>query len=121
MGQYLAAKKLKMLSTSGDVFFDTAFDPLNFVIAVSEKRSFLSRVDRYSLTNRPDRKLLYDQQKVVALSIIQADNAEIAFQIARKFKIGWILSSPQISLGWEIPNNNVEFNSEGYQLIRVNE
>ena len=115
IGLYRAAAALKEHSNPGDVFLHSGLDPVNLVIAISERRSYISRPYRASIQGNPARREHYADNRAIADRLSQTTDLAEAATIAHDHGIKWYLLAPQDQAGWAEQATPV-FNDNGYVL-----
>ena len=112
---YELSIKLKKLHSPKERFLDSGFDPDNFIIAVSETRSYLSRHKRLSIQLNEKRALLYGELKKNADFILSTNNLQELKTIVKEQNLRWIIKRPEHNIPWA---NHIKpiYNNKGYKL-----
>jgi hypothetical protein len=114
-GLYEVSKVLEMKHSKTDRFLDSGLDPAEFIIAVSETRSFLSRPDRRSITGNSGRALLYRDLKLKSQDILAESNPGLFLAKAKSEGIRWVIAGPEDSFGWR-EELEPTYTNRGYSL-----
>ena len=119
-GLYDVSRKVRELGSRSDRFLDSGFDPGNFIIAVSETRSYLSRHKRRSIQLRKKRAELYGQLKKNADFMLSTNNLQEVKAIAKMQNLRWIIKRPEHSIPWT-EHVKTSYSNQGYELYDLDD
>lgn len=119
-GLYEVSKELKGKQSNTDRFLDSGLDPAEFVIAVSEKRSFLSRQQRRSISGNSSRAVLYRDLNLKSQHILAADNPKLLLEAARSEGVRWIITGPEDTFSWR-KKFKPTYTNRGYSLYDLSD
>lgn len=117
-GEYDIALSLRELTSGTDRFLDSGYDPLELVVGVSQKRSFLSRPDRFSIRGNPQRKNHFQELRRAGDEILNETDEASLLRLASQHQIAWIILRPEHDHPLLDALNPVA-QSHGFRLHRV--
>lgn len=102
---YYAAKYISNQNRPDHRVLDTDYDPTNFIIAISEKKSFLSRFNEWEKRKLSSERNINRFSKLakansISQEIFNTHSLTMAKNIAKEHKIGWILVGPNKNVNW---------------------
>lgn len=117
-GEYDIALSLRDLASGTDRFLDSGYDPFELVVGVSQKRSFLSRPDRFSIKGNPQRKNHFQELRRVGDEILDETDKARLLHLTSQYQIAWIILRPEQDHG-VLDARNPLAQSHGFRLHRV--
>lgn len=117
-GLYEVSRALKTKHSNTDRFLDSGLDPAEFVIAVSETRSFLSRPQRRSIIGNSSRAAFYSDLNLRSQHILASDNPDLLRETANSEGIRWIISGPDDTFRWR-EKMEPTYTNRGYSLYHI--
>ena len=119
-GLYEVSKALGKKPFNSGRFLESELDPTEFVIAVSETRSFLSRPQRRSIDGNSNRGALYRDLKVRSQHILATDSPELLLEIAKSEGVNWIITGPEDTFSWR-EQLEPTYTNRGYSLYDLSD
>jgi hypothetical protein len=117
-GKLALARYLRAHSGPREVFADLDKDPREMVVALSERRSFLSRPRIHGLIRLPGIDLAAREATLQAIG--QAGTRERLVGLLRRHGIDWVIVGPGHDLGWPADlRRRAAFASGGHRLYRT--
>jgi hypothetical protein len=117
-GEYDIALSLRDLASGTDRFLDSGYDPFELVVGVSQKRSFLSRPDRFSIKGNPQRKNHFQELRRAGDEILDETDKARLLHLTSKYQIAWIILRPEHHHA-VLDARNPLAQSHGFRLHRV--
>lgn len=113
-GLYEVARELNRVHNDSERFLHSQLDPSEFVIAVADTRSFLSRPHRHSIEGNPARRALYADLTLRARNILRAPDPGSLRELGEREGVRWLIVGPDDTGTWR--DLQPVFSDRGFSL-----
>lgn len=118
-GLYEVARELNRAHNGSERFLHSQLDPSEFIIALADTRSFLSRPQRHSIETNPKRRALYADLTLRARNILLAQDLRSLRELGEREGVRWLIVGPDDTGVWR--NLTPVFSDRGFTLYDFSE